>query len=255
MSSAVLTISSKNYGAWALRGWLMARFAGLDFTERVIPPDDPAMKAEILLLSSSIRVPCLEHDGARVWDTLAIGEYLNEIRPEAALLPGDLRRNALGVQRAALVAADEHQGPFPEVQTVVAGRKPMSTASSRSGPSACKPTQDPICSAPALASPTRCSRRWSRASSPTRWHSTRPAPTTATRSWPWLQCRNGWKRPGRNRTRSTSWTPSSESPRLPGRTHPVRPIGQPAPLRSLSGRSRHRWVALASRFAPIGGFD
>jgi glutathione S-transferase len=89
MSSAVLTISSKNYGAWALRGWLMARFAGLDFTERVIPPDDPAMKAEILLLSSSIRVPCLEHDGVRVWDTLAIGEYLNEIRPEAGLLPAD----------------------------------------------------------------------------------------------------------------------------------------------------------------------
>lgn len=89
MSSAVLTISSKNYGAWALRGWLMARFAGLDFTEHVIPPDDPAMKAEILLLSSSIRVPCLEHEGVRVWDTLAIGEYLNEIKPEAGLLPAD----------------------------------------------------------------------------------------------------------------------------------------------------------------------
>jgi glutathione S-transferase len=89
MSSAVLTISSKNYGAWALRGWLMAKFAGLDFTEHVIPPDDPAMKAEILLLSSSIRVPCLEHEGVRVWDTLAIGEYLNEIKPEAGLLPAD----------------------------------------------------------------------------------------------------------------------------------------------------------------------
>ena len=45
MAKAVLTISSKNYGAWALRGWLMAKFAGLDFTEKVIPPDDPAMKA------------------------------------------------------------------------------------------------------------------------------------------------------------------------------------------------------------------
>jgi glutathione S-transferase len=89
MSTAVLTISSKNYGAWALRGWLMARLAGLDFTERVIPPDDPEMKAEILLLSSSIRVPALEHDGVRVWDTLAIGEYLNEITPEAGLLPAE----------------------------------------------------------------------------------------------------------------------------------------------------------------------
>ena len=89
MPTAVLTISSKNYGAWALRGWLMARLAGLDFTERVIPPDDPQMKAEILLLSASIRVPALEHDGVRVWDTLAIGEYLNEIKPEAGLLPAD----------------------------------------------------------------------------------------------------------------------------------------------------------------------
>ena len=46
-------------GAWALRGWLMARLAGLEFTEKVISPDDPAMKAEILLLSPSMRVPAL----------------------------------------------------------------------------------------------------------------------------------------------------------------------------------------------------
>ncbi len=89
MPTAVLTISSKNYGAWALRGWLMAKLAGLEFTEHMIPADDPAMKAEILLLASSIRVPALEHDGVHVWDTLAIGEYLNEIRPEAGLLPAD----------------------------------------------------------------------------------------------------------------------------------------------------------------------
>ena len=86
---AVLTISSKNYGAWALRGWLMARFAGLDFTEHVIAPDDPAMRAEMLLLSSSMRVPSLKHDGALIWDTMAIGEYLNEIKPKAGLLPAD----------------------------------------------------------------------------------------------------------------------------------------------------------------------
>ena len=84
MSKAVLTISSKNYGAWALRGWLMARFAGLEFTENVISPDDPAMKAEMLLLSSSILVPSLLNNGIKVWDTLAIGEYLNEIKPKAA---------------------------------------------------------------------------------------------------------------------------------------------------------------------------
>jgi glutathione S-transferase len=94
MAKAVLTISSKNYGAWSLRGWLMARLAGLDFAEKVIPPDDPAMKAEMLLLSSSMLVPSLQHNGVKVWDTLAIGEYLNEIKPKAGLLPADVAARA-----------------------------------------------------------------------------------------------------------------------------------------------------------------
>ncbi len=93
-TKAVLTISSKNYGAWALRGWLMARLAGLDFTEKVIPPDDPAMKAEILLLSASMLVPSLQHNGIKVWDTLAIGEYINEVKPKAGLLPVDAKARA-----------------------------------------------------------------------------------------------------------------------------------------------------------------
>ena len=94
MAKAVLTISSKNYGAWALRGWLMAKLAGLDFSEKVISPDDPAMRAEMLLLSSSMLVPFLQHDGVTVWDTLAIGEYLNEIKPKAGLLPADIKARA-----------------------------------------------------------------------------------------------------------------------------------------------------------------
>ena len=94
MAKTVLTISSKNYGAWALRGWLMAKLAGLEFTENVISPDDPAMKAEMLLLSSSMLVPSLQHNGVKVWDTLAIAEYLNEIKPEAKLLPADIAARA-----------------------------------------------------------------------------------------------------------------------------------------------------------------
>jgi glutathione S-transferase len=94
MAKPVLTISSKNYGAWALRGWLMCRLAGLDFSEKIIPPDDPAMKAEMLLLSSSMLVPSLQHGGVKVWDTLAIGEYLNEIKPKAGLLPAEVAARA-----------------------------------------------------------------------------------------------------------------------------------------------------------------
>jgi glutathione S-transferase len=94
MAKPVLTISSKNYGAWALRGWLMCKLAGLDFSEKVISPDDPAMKAEMLLLSSSMLVPSLQHGTVKVWDTLAIGEYLNEIKPKAGLLPADVKARA-----------------------------------------------------------------------------------------------------------------------------------------------------------------
>ena len=88
-SKATLSISSKKYSSWSLRGWLLARLAGLDFVEEMRPPDDPDVRAEILLLAPSILVPCLTHNGIKVWDTLAIGEYLNEIKPKAGLLPED----------------------------------------------------------------------------------------------------------------------------------------------------------------------
>lgn len=86
---ATLTISSKNYSSWSLRGWLLCRFAGLEFTEKMVPPDDPDVKAEMLLLAPSMLVPCLVHNGVKVWDTLAIAEYLNELKPKAGLLPED----------------------------------------------------------------------------------------------------------------------------------------------------------------------
>jgi glutathione S-transferase len=89
MARATLTISSKNYSSWSLRGWLLTKYSGLDFEEIVVAPDDPSARAEILLLSSSILVPCLRHDGATIWDTLSIAEYLNEVMPNAALLPAD----------------------------------------------------------------------------------------------------------------------------------------------------------------------
>ncbi len=87
MSTATLTISSKNYSSWSLRGWLLTRMSGLPFEERVLPIDDPNTRAELLLLSPSFLVPCLAHDGLEVWDTLAIAEYLDEIRPEAGIIP------------------------------------------------------------------------------------------------------------------------------------------------------------------------
>jgi glutathione S-transferase len=94
MTAAVLTISSKNYSSWSLRGWLLCKMSGLEFVEHAISVDDPSMRAELLLLSPSFIVPSLEHDGARIWDTLSIAEYLNEIKPEATLYPADRKIRA-----------------------------------------------------------------------------------------------------------------------------------------------------------------
>jgi hypothetical protein len=116
MAKATLTISSKNYSSWSLRGWLLTKFSGLEFEEIVTSPDDASARAEILLLSASILVPCLRHEGATVWDTLAIAEYLNEVMPHAGLLPADrvLRAHPAGV------AAGQPERSLPEFQDLVA---------------------------------------------------------------------------------------------------------------------------------------
>jgi glutathione S-transferase len=95
MAEATLIISSKNYSSWSLRGWLLTRMSGLPFEEQTVSIDDTTTRAELLLLSPSILVPRLIHDGNSVWDTLAIGEYLNEIMPEdRKLLPADRKLRA-----------------------------------------------------------------------------------------------------------------------------------------------------------------
>jgi glutathione S-transferase len=95
MASATLSINSRNYGAWSLRGWLMCRFAGLDFTVEEADANDPSQRDELLLMSPSFLVPCLTVGDLEIWDTLAIGEYLAERFPKAGLLPRDRAARAL----------------------------------------------------------------------------------------------------------------------------------------------------------------
>ena len=93
-ATATLTLSSRNYSSWSLRGWLLARFAGLPFTEVMVAADDVDARKELLLLAPSIRVPCLTHEGAKVWNTMAIGAYLDQYFPAAGLLPKERRARA-----------------------------------------------------------------------------------------------------------------------------------------------------------------
>jgi glutathione S-transferase len=106
MAEATLTIASKNYGSWSLRGWLLCKLAGLDFDEEQSRSDDPSVRAELLLLSPSFLVPRLTHAGVKVWDTLAIAEYLDELKPEAGLVPQTRPERA----RCRSISGEMHSG-------------------------------------------------------------------------------------------------------------------------------------------------
>lgn len=124
MADTTLLITSKNYSSWSLRGFLLARMSGLPFQEKAVSPDDPSARAELLLQSSSVLVPCLVHDGLSVWDIMAIAEYLNEICPEAQMLPADRAARA----RCRSISAEMHSG-----FTALRSSLPMNLRSHRPG--------------------------------------------------------------------------------------------------------------------------
>jgi len=102
-----LVIGTRRYSTWSLRPWL-ALFevgAALDVVEiRLRNP--PHTKAEILQHSPSGKVPLLIHGDLKIWDSLAVCEYVAELFPESQLWPGD--RAARAVARA--VSAEMHSG-------------------------------------------------------------------------------------------------------------------------------------------------
>lgn len=94
MEPATLTLSSKTYSSWSMRGWLICKLAGIDFVEKVQPIDDPNTRAELLLLSPSFLVPALTIGELRIWDSLAIAELLAEMYPDSHLLPKERAKRA-----------------------------------------------------------------------------------------------------------------------------------------------------------------
>ncbi len=106
MAKATLTISSRNYSSWSLRGWLLCKFAGVPFETVSLPIDDAAARAELLLLAPSFLTPSLNYDGVKIWDTLAMAEFLHEVAPKAGLLPKDRSERA----RCRSISGEMHQG-------------------------------------------------------------------------------------------------------------------------------------------------
>ena len=112
MADFTLVIGNKNYSSWSLRGWLMAKIAGIDFEEVMVPLDLPDTAASIKKHSPSGKVPVLMHRSLAVWESLSIAEYLNDLKPEAGLWPAAVAARA----HARSVSAEMHAG-FAELRS------------------------------------------------------------------------------------------------------------------------------------------
>lgn len=108
MSTPILVIGNKNYSSWSLRPWLAMRVAGFAFQELRIPLYRPGAAEEIRRYSPTGKVPCLVAGAVRVWDSLAILEYVAETQP---LWPQDPVARAM----ARSVSAEMHSG-FQELR-------------------------------------------------------------------------------------------------------------------------------------------
>lgn len=110
-----LYIANKNYSSWSLRAWVLMRELGIPFTERLLRFGDSGAWDGFRRISPSGKVPCLEDGATRVWESLAIVEYLAERHP--GVWPADGAARAY----ARSAAAEMHAG-FVELRN----RCPMS---------------------------------------------------------------------------------------------------------------------------------
>ena len=106
MADLTLVIGNRNYSSWSLRPWLLMRHAALEFREVRIALDRPDTRDRIVEYSPSGRVPVLIHGTLRVWDSLAICEYVSEMLWEGRGWPRDPRVRA----EARSAACEMHSG-------------------------------------------------------------------------------------------------------------------------------------------------
>lgn len=76
--SLTLVIGNKNYSSWSFRPWLHMKHAGLDFREQIITLYRPGHVEDIKVYNPAGRVPVLFDGELRIWDSLAICEYISE---------------------------------------------------------------------------------------------------------------------------------------------------------------------------------
>lgn len=108
MSEITLVIGNKNYSSWSLRPWIAMKTFGIGFRETLIPFDFEGGNRAIKAVSASGKVPMLVDGDIKVWESLAILEYLAERFPEHNVWPAD----AAGRAEARSVSSEMATGFF-----------------------------------------------------------------------------------------------------------------------------------------------
>jgi len=101
-----LYIANKLYSSWSMRPWLLMTALGIPFDETVVPMSLPDSKARMLDVAPTGKMPCLVDGGVKVWESLAIIEYLHEKHPEKGIWPADPAYRA----HARAISAEMHAG-------------------------------------------------------------------------------------------------------------------------------------------------
>jgi glutathione S-transferase len=101
-----LIIGNKNYSSWSMRPWIAMKVANIPFEETVISLNAPEFKKAVGSVSGTGKVPVLIDGDYRIWESLAILEYLAEKFPGANLWPGEAQARA----HARVVATEMHAG-------------------------------------------------------------------------------------------------------------------------------------------------
>jgi glutathione S-transferase len=84
-----MVIGTRNWSTWSMRPWLVARRAGLEVEDLVVALRTLETSKALAAYSPSAQCPVLIDGDLKVWDSLAICEYLADKHPEKALWPAD----------------------------------------------------------------------------------------------------------------------------------------------------------------------
>ena len=95
MDDLILIIANKNYSSWSFRPWIALTAKGIPFREELIPFGPGATHPKFRELSPTGKVPVLHHGTLRVWESLAIIEYVAELCPDAGLWPSERESRSL----------------------------------------------------------------------------------------------------------------------------------------------------------------